>query len=182
MTSITSHNTIEVLQGLFSSYSLPEELVSDNGPQLVSKVVSSWREMVSNTLLYRRTDLSASNGAAQRSAQILKQAQMKDVLEVEGKASLPLSQRLASFLLMYSSTPHTVTGRTPATLFLKRHIRTRFSLLKPELARRVEEKQAAQKHYHDHGSSAVRFFLEGETVHIPKFQGRSGEMDSGKSA
>lgn len=37
MSSTTFHNTIEVLRGLFASYRLPEELGSDNGPQVVSK-------------------------------------------------------------------------------------------------------------------------------------------------
>ncbi|GAA6080039.1 uncharacterized protein K02A2.6-like, partial [Tachysurus ichikawai] len=37
VSSTTSHKTIEVLRSLFSAYGLPEELVSDNGPQLVSR-------------------------------------------------------------------------------------------------------------------------------------------------
>lgn len=44
MSSITSHNTIEVLQSLFSAYGLPKELVSDNGPQLVSREFSQFLE------------------------------------------------------------------------------------------------------------------------------------------
>lgn len=61
----------------------------------------------------------ASNVAAERSVQILKRAQMKDVLEAEGKGFLSLSHRLANFLHMYRSTPHTVTGLTPAELFFE---------------------------------------------------------------
>lgn len=95
--------------------------------------------------------------------QILKRALAKDVLEAEKKASLPLSHRLANFLLMYRSTPHTVTGRTPAELFLKRQIRTRFSLLKPKLASQVEKKQATQKRFHDSESR--------EAVRVRNFRG-----------
>ena len=47
-----------------------------------------------------------------------------------------------NFLLMYRSTPHTTTGIPPATLFLGRNL---FNLLRPDLERRVYEKQADQK-------------------------------------
>ena len=45
MTSITSQRTIAVLRDLFSSYGLPEEVVSDNGPQFVSHDFSSFMKM-----------------------------------------------------------------------------------------------------------------------------------------
>ena len=170
MSSTTSQNTIAVLRSLFASYGLPEELVSDNGPQLVSKEFTQFLQ--SNGIKHTAVPAyhPASNGPAERSVQILKRALTKDVLEADGKASLPLSHRLANFLFMYRNTPHTVTGRTPAELFLKRQVRTRFSLLKPELARRVEKQQAAQKYHHDRGDSPVRLFMEGEEVRIRNFR------------
>lgn len=171
MSSTTSHNTIVVLRSLFSAYGLPEELVSDNGPQLVSKEFTQFLER--NGIKHTAVPAyhPASNGAAERSVQILKRALTKNVLEAEGKAPLPLSLRLANFLLMYRSTPHTVTGRTPAELFLKCQIRTRFCLLKPTLARQIEEKQATQKLHHDRDGSSFRFFQEGEAVRVQNFRG-----------
>ncbi|XP_061735502.1 uncharacterized protein K02A2.6-like [Nerophis ophidion] len=170
MSSTTSHNTIKVLRGLFASYGPPEELVSDNGPQLVAKEFTQFLE--SNGVKHTAVPAyhPASNGAAERSVQILKRSLMKNVLEADSKSSLSLSHRLSNFLLMYRSTPHTVTGRTPAELFLKRQLRTRFSLLKPDLARRIEGKQAAQKLYHDKRPPPIRFFLEGEVVRIRNFR------------
>ncbi|KAL4007050.1 solute carrier family 7 (D/L-type amino acid transporter), member 10 [Sarotherodon galilaeus] len=171
MPSITSHNTIEVLRGLFASYELPEELVSDSGPQLVSKEFNRFLEL--NGIRHAAVPAyhPASNGAAERSVQILKRSLMKNVLEADGKATLPLSHRLANFLIMYRSTPHTVTGRTPAELFLKRQIRTRFSLLKPELSRHIEQKQSEQKRHHDYRTQPVRVFSEGDAVRIRNFSG-----------
>ena len=68
---------------------------------------------------------------------------------LDGKAStLTLEYRLANFLILNRSTPHTVTGQSPAELFLERQIRNCFTLLKPNLNRAVEEKQVKQKEYH----------------------------------
>lgn len=62
---------------------------------------------------------------------------------------MKVCQRVDNFLLTYRVTPHSETGRSPAELFLKRELRTRFSLLKPDLAKRVELKQIKQKEDHD---------------------------------
>ncbi len=72
---------------------------------------------------------------------------------------------------MYRSTPHSVTGKTPSKLFLKRHIRTRFSLLKPDLAKAVHEKQQQQKKQHDRGRRVLRSFVEEEPVRVRNFRG-----------
>ncbi|KAL3999164.1 tetraspanin-4 [Sarotherodon galilaeus] len=161
MSSITSHNTIEVLRRLFASYGLPEELVSDDGPQLVSKQFNQFLELNGIRCTAVPAYHPASNGAVLRS----------NVLEADGKATLPLSHRLADFLIMYRSTPHTVTGRTPAELFLKHQIQTRFSLLKPELTRHIEQKQSEQKQHHDDRTQPVRVFSEGDAVCIRNFRG-----------
>ena len=36
MSSITVAKTIEVLRGIFASYGLPEQIVTDNGPQFTA--------------------------------------------------------------------------------------------------------------------------------------------------
>ena len=63
--------------------------------------------------------------------------------------SITWSRRLADFLLTYRSTPHSVTKQAPSELFMKRILRTRLSLVKPNLASAVEEKQHQQIKYHD---------------------------------
>ena len=42
MGSMTSLETIKVLRSLFPLYGIPEEVVSDNGPQLTSKEFSQF--------------------------------------------------------------------------------------------------------------------------------------------
>ena len=92
----------------------------------------------------------ASNGAAERSVQILKINLEKQILQSKG--ALAVSHKLANFLFAYQNIPHTlhaVTGETPASLFLKQNPRTRLSLLHPNVAKTVEKQQSNQQKYHD---------------------------------
>ena len=99
----------------------------------------------------------ASNGAAERSVQTAKTVLTKQVLD--GKAnSLSLEHRLANFLILNRSTPHTVTGQSPAELFLGRQIK------KPNLNRAVEEQPLRQKEHHDEGRVKLREFKLNEVV------------------
>lgn len=141
MSSITSSLTIDALRGLFAAYGIPEEVVSDNGPQLLSAEFTDF--LKGNGIKHTQVPAyhPALNGAVERSVQILKHSLLKSVCEKQGKQMLSLKHKLANFLIMYRSTPHSVTGKTPSELFLKRHIRTRFTLLKPDLAKSVQEKQ-----------------------------------------
>ena len=70
----------------------------------------------------------ASNWAAERAVQVVKQA-----IKKMGTA-LPLSIRLARFLLMYRTTPHSTTEMRPDELFLHQHLRTRLTLTQPSLS------------------------------------------------
>ena len=67
MSSMTSLKTIEVLRTLFALYGMPEEAVSDNGPQLASKVFTQFLKQ--NVVRSSWVPLyhPASNGAAGRS-------------------------------------------------------------------------------------------------------------------
>lgn len=75
--------------------------------------------------------------------------------------------RLVNFLIMYCSTTHTVTGKTPSELFRKHHIRT----LKPDLTKYVQEKQLEQKKQHYQGKGVLWLFAEEEQVHVWNFRG-----------
>lgn len=92
-----------MLRNLFAAYGLQEKLVFNNGPQLVS---TEFRQFLGRNGIEHAagpTYHPASNGAAERSMQILKSALMEGVLEADGKVSLPLSHRLANFLPMYAN-------------------------------------------------------------------------------
>ena len=94
----------------------PEEVISDNGAQLASEEFSQFLKQ--NGIKFTRVPPyhPASNGAAERSVQTAKTVLTKQVLD--GKAnSLSLEHRLANFLILNRSTPHTITGQSPAELF-----------------------------------------------------------------
>ena len=129
---ISSQKQIDILRNLFAAHGLPEEIVSDNGLQFTSYEFKNLCRLnaIKQTLVppYR----PASNGAAERSVGLLKQAILKDILEAK-YGGLSLQHRLASVLLWYRNIPHNVTGRTPVTMILKRQVRTLLSLLKPDM-------------------------------------------------
>ena len=79
----------------------------------------------------------ASNGVIERFVQTFKQAMKAG----EGNG-LPFQHRLQSFLVSYRSTPHAMTGKSPASLFLGRPTRTQFDLMRPVFGEKVCREQA----------------------------------------
>ena len=139
MPSITSPKLIAVLRHLFAKYSLPEQLVSDNGPQFTSAEFAHFMRV--NGIKHIRCSPyhPASNGGLLRDSSELSRQQSR----------LTLQHHLENFLLTYRTSPHATTDQTPSTLFLGREVRTRWDLLKPSLEKSVNEKQASQMSQHD---------------------------------
>lgn len=134
MHTTTSAKTIEALRSLFSAYGLPKEVVTDNGTQFVSQEfeISLARNGVKH--IASPAYHPASNGLAERLVQNLKKSLAKN----RAIGGMTLEHCAANFLFGYRNTPHTTTGKTPAELFLKRQVRTRLSLLRPEFSQRMQ--------------------------------------------
>ena len=166
MQSTTVSKTIEALRQLFAMAGLPEQIVSDNGSQFTSEEFAVF--LKANGIRHIRSAPyhPATNGLAERFVQSLKQG-----LKASLRSGLPLSQRLSNFLMTYRSTVHSTTGVTPSSLFLKRELRTRFDLLRPDPSVDVRRKQSQQKSDHDRHSS-TRQFAVGDLVMARNF--RSG--------
>ena len=81
---------------------------------------------------------------------------------------LTLSHRLANFLLTYRTTAHSTTGAPPSELLMGRTLRTRCDLLKPDVRRRVEQRQAKQKERHDQ-HARLRTLQVGQAVMAKNF-------------
>ncbi|KAK3716427.1 hypothetical protein QZH41_008756, partial [Actinostola sp. cb2023] len=74
-----------------------------------------------------------------------------------------LHRKIHDFLLTYRSSPNATTGVTPAKLLLGREVKTRLSLVLPNLASDVQNKQTKMKEYHD-VHAKYREFTPGQTI------------------
>ena len=103
--STTSQHSINALKMFFSCYGLPEQTMSDNGPQFCSEEFSCF--MKENRIKYSFCSPyhPSSNGLAERFAQTFKLA-MKASCQKEHS----LIHRLTRFLLDYRATPHSTTN------------------------------------------------------------------------
>ena len=123
MTSTTSDATISVFERLFPSYGLPHALVTDNGTQFTS---SQWKRfMECNRIVHMRSApyYPATNGAAERNVLTFKAA-----LTAKKRGGLSWNSALQQFL-HYRATPYSTTGKSPASMFLSREVRTRLDLV-----------------------------------------------------
>ena len=140
MNQTTSTKTIQVLRQLFSSYGLPEQVVSDNGPHFVSSEFHNF--LLNNGIRHIHSSPyhPASNGLVERFVRTF-----KEPMKASKHDGLTLSHRIANFLVTYRNTPHATTQQSPCSLFLGHSLRTRFDLLKPNPQESVAVKQAIQK-------------------------------------
>lgn len=123
--TITSEKTIKCLETIFARHGLPEVLVSDNGPNLVSEKFEAF--LKENGIKHRRvtTWWAQANGEVERqNRSILKRLQLA---HAEGK---DWRRELVRYMAVYRTTPHQTTGQTPAFLLMGRHPRTKL----PELS------------------------------------------------
>ena len=160
--STSSAATIKVLRNLFATHGIPELLFSDNGTSFTSEEFSDF--VLRNGIRHRTSSPyhPATNGLAERAVQVVKAGLRKTP---EGDMDL----RLARLLFKYRNTPHATTGVSPSELLLGRKPRTHLDLLHPDLTKRVEERQIAQKVAHD-GSRKERLFQRGDNVYARNFQ------------
>lgn len=168
MKTTTTSAMIDVLRHIFATHGLPEHFVSDNGPQFISAQLAEFFKKNGVNHIRVPPYHPSSNGAVERCVQTLKQN-----LKAYKESGLTTQHQIANFLFIYRNTPHSLTGRTPAELLLKRQPRTRMSLIKPSLAETVERKQAAAKRAHDRGRTTVRQFLPGQRVMVRSFRGKN---------
>ena len=144
MSSTTVSATLDALREWFGTHGIPEQLVTDNGPQFTADAFKEFTQLNGIRHIKSAPYHPASNGLAERFIQSLKQS-LKASLN-DGRS---LTQRISSYLLTYRTTAHATTGVSPSQLLMSRELRTRFSLLQPDREKTVADKQAAQKESHD---------------------------------
>ena len=135
MSSITATATIRTFHFLCATHGLPEETISDNGPQFVAQEMKDFLKSNGIRQCLSSPYNPASKGEAKRAVRTFKEA----MTTLENEPG-PLAEKLARFVLGYRTTPHRATSCTPAEILMGRRIRTRLDLLHPNLFASMAEK------------------------------------------
>ena len=111
MKSTTTDKIIASLKKMFLIHGLPISISSDNGPQFISHEFMNFvREQY---IFHRKTTPPQANG----------EIEIK-ITQIEKK---DLKEELASYLMMYRTTPHSTTGVSPSKLLFHRKLRKRLA-------------------------------------------------------
>lgn len=122
--TITSSQIIKILKEMFSRLGFPVSITADNGKQFVSEEFRSFCKECNIRLLSTVPYWPQMNGEVERqNRDILKRLRISQIEKKD------LRESLWDYLLMYNSTPHTVTGRSPSELFFQRQSRDKIPSL-----------------------------------------------------
>ena len=166
MKTTTSTKTIEVLRSIFSRNGIPAQIVSDNGSQFSSDEFATFMKRNGIKHFKSAPYHPATNGLAERFIQTFKNSMraMKD-------ENRDINQKITNFLLTYRNTPHSTTNEIPAKLFLGRNLRTRLSLLKPNIQINVSRNQMNTT-FQEKRTKNSRYFEDGQSVIARDYRGK----------
>ena len=111
LTTTTSSSIISALKSIFARYGIPEEVLSDNGPQYSSQEFRDFAKEYNFKHTTSSPHFPQSNGHAERAVQTAKKL-------LKGSTDPYLS------LLMYRTTPLPWCGLSPAELLMGRRLRS----------------------------------------------------------
>jgi len=131
---MNSSTVIKTLDNLISSYGIPKTLVTDNQSSLVSRELRNYLQKYNIKHLTIPPYHAASNGQAERMVGAL-----KSCLRTLQYSSGNPQEKLLCFLRAYRRAPHTTTGVSPASLFLKRELRTNLDVFRPTQPPTIEK-------------------------------------------
>ncbi|XP_003731307.2 uncharacterized protein K02A2.6-like [Strongylocentrotus purpuratus] len=183
--SVTTTSVISILEKMFTKWGLPESITTDNGPQFTSEQFEEF--LAVNGIQHRLTTCynPQSNGGVERFNRVIKESLKANLAD-----GMTFDKAIQTLLRTYRSTPHSLTGKTPAELMLGRNLRMPFNILKPPVsepastqaeAREIERKQQSMKAYTDKRRRAITpKFAIGDWVRV-KRPNRKHKLASGVS-
>lgn len=168
MNKTVASEVIDKLRRVFSTFGLPEEMVSDNGPPFKSKAVKLFCRVNGIKFPDIPTYHPPSNGSAERGVGTVKKALKKAVIDPKNK-KVALENIVSNFLFNYRNTPSTVTGKSPAQMLFSFKPRTFVQMLKPCRLRNNEKEEARTKNYTRKQTEKfddidIKFFEENQKV------------------
>lgn len=118
MTKTDSTETIKRLSIIFARFGLPISITADNGRQFVSEEFRNYCETYNMQLVSTTPYWPQMNGEVERqNRSILKRLVISQTNQTDWRSELN------KYLLMYRSTPHSTTQKTPAQMMFGRNIR-----------------------------------------------------------
>ncbi len=166
LTGLTAKATIRHIKPHFARYGIPEEVISDNGPQFDCKEFKDFAQQYGFTHTTSSPHYPKSNGHAERTVQSIKKI-LKKAWEDGSDPNLAL--------LSLRNTPIEGIGLSQVQMLMGRRTRTRLptnaKLLLPDynttgIKTSMEKKQLKQKVYYDRGAKPLQPLQEGENVKI----------------
>ncbi|KAF2882467.1 hypothetical protein ILUMI_23692 [Ignelater luminosus] len=156
--NITTSTTINICNKIFSSFGLPQVLVSDNGRQFLSYEFKNFLE--SNDIIHKvgAPYHPATNGLAEKTVQSFKNA-----LKALRGNNNDRNRDLQAFLFNYRITPHTITGESLSKLLFGRQIRNRLDLLYPKVTHSTRDTPTRTQ-------LKTRILQEGDRVSVRSYQ------------
>jgi len=126
MPVVTARKVVEFLRSIFASEGLPEEIVSDNGPQFVSLVNSHPFVSYLKRFGIRHCKTAVynpqANGLVERFNAVL--GNFIKTAELQGYDESNFDEKIQDMLMSYRNTPHPTTGASPSVLLHGRSMRT----------------------------------------------------------
>ena len=179
LNSESSACVIKHMKSIFARHGIPQEVVSDNGPQYSSREFSMFAKEYGFVHCTSSPRYPQSNGEAERGVQTVKSLLKK----TENQDDPYLA------LLAYRSTPLSGSGCSPAELLMNRKLRTTLPILPENLKPHVPDYsklQSTEKQHREqqkqnfdsrHAAHTLTQLREGMTVWIPDHK-CSGEVIS----
>ncbi|XP_026314163.1 uncharacterized protein LOC113225911 [Hyposmocoma kahamanoa] len=169
MQRTTADAVIKVLRETFARFSLPMEVVSDNGPPFTSREYGDFMTTNGIKVTFTAAYHSSSNDAAENAVNLCKRA-----IKKSRRDGCDVDAALQAYLMLYRNVEHCSTGASPAMLLQLRSLKSRLDWLRED--RQVEARvQDAQRKQVSHAGGSPRNFNVGDTVWARDFTGRRWE-------
>ncbi|XP_055314005.1 uncharacterized protein K02A2.6-like [Sitodiplosis mosellana] len=134
MAKIDSSETIKRLERIFARFGLPLSMHADNGRQLMSVEFKQYCRVNNITLISTTPYWPQQNGEVERQNRSL----LKRISICQSEKG-NWQEDLQKYLLMYRSTPHSTTLKTPAELMFNRNIRDKLPSIDQHIEREDSE-------------------------------------------
>lgn len=150
MKKIDATETIKRMERIFARFGIPLSITADNGPQFISDEFKKYCELNNIKLIHTTPYWPQQNGEVERQNRTI-----LDVVKISQNTGGNWMEDLQKYLLMYRSTKHSTTQRTPSEMMFGWNIRDKLPHIHTPIERDEEvadcdrEKKEKGKQYAD---------------------------------